>query len=258
MTSKRSIAAFTLIELLMVIAIIIILVSVSMPLLSKLAQSNKRSQAVNIITAYIANARSLAIQQRMPTCVVFYEQTANNANPANPNQTAIMIGIADSSKSPDPANGNLVFKALPNRQPDYMPYGIRVAAISDMNTGIAFSNTIRLGENFAAYTRTRAIVFDGSGQMIVRSGLAVDPSGAAGSSTKITADWNFYAGVGTIGSPAANFGSTPGVLVYDYREYADATAGLLFNAAADNTRRDWILANSDVIAVNAVTGNILR
>lgn len=251
--SRRNVRfyGFTLIELLMVIAVIIILVSVSMPLLSKLAQSNKRSQAVNLATAYISNARALAIQQRRPAACVFYEQTAARANPANPNQTAVILAITDPGTSPS-SNGNLVFIPLPQRQPDYMPYGIRVAAISDAQSGGNF--IFRFNETTTLGSKTRAIVFDGNGNLLLRNGLAiVAPSGSAGSATMLVGDWNFISGVA---GPASGAASTPGILIYDYREFIEAKQNVA--PATDLTRRDWILANSDVVAVNAYTGNILR
>jgi prepilin-type N-terminal cleavage/methylation domain-containing protein len=251
-------AGFSFIELLMSIAVIVVLVSISMPLLSKLAQSNKRTQAVNLVTAYISNARALAIQMRRPTCVIFYEQTTTNALPANPNQTAIMIGVAAPDLSPDSTTGNLVFEPVSERQPDYMPYGIRVAAIADVSAvnAATFSQSIRQGDNVSASAQTRVIVFDQNGQMLVRNGLAVrTPSGTAGSAARIVADWKLALGP-TL--PGANFVSTPGLLIYDGREFLDTNKTFPAGAAGDIYRANWVLANSDIIGVNAYTGTILR
>src|SRR5262249_42904723 len=121
-------------------------------------------------------------------------------------------------------------------------------------SGINFStaaNTIRVGEN-GTNAKTRAIVFDGTGQMVLRNGLCAESSGLAGSSTKIVGDWGF--GISASTAATSNC-STPGILIFDYREFYDTG---LMTSGTDAQRMNWVLANSDVIAVNAYTGNILR
>ena len=225
--------AFTLIELLVVMSIIVILVSISVPVLSKLSQSNKRTQARNMVAAYIANARSSAMQYRRSVAVVLYEQTPIYSDRSDPNQTAIILALANADQTPASA-GNILFSPMPGRLPEMMPAGIKVAGLDDT------SSIVR--QNGSAGVSTRAIIFDGNGQLILRSGLSVNsPTGALGSASMIVGDWNFSGG--------SNSASTAGVILYD---------GQQFTAAAPANAASWLQQNADIVVVNAFTGNLNR
>ena len=251
--------AFTIIELLIVIAIIIILVSVSLPLVSKMMQNNSQTQAVNMVTAYIANARGEAIVRKRQVGVVFYEQTAAYASPFNKNQTAVMMAYEDDNqlqKYPTAySSGYTVFVALPGRMPEYLPTGVKVATLDD-NSGTLF----RLAEETSTSRRTRVIVFDSTGQLVLRNGLAVaNVTGAIGSAGMVTGDWAFIlpnvpiSGVTFAAGNASNAVSSPGVIIYDGRGFDQAQV-----AGNDTNVANWLKANADILIVNAYTGNIIR
>jgi prepilin-type N-terminal cleavage/methylation domain-containing protein len=97
-TTRRP-RAFTLIELLVVIVVMVILMAITMPAIKSLTRNNNQKQAVNQITAMLANARSNAIATGRQTGVVFYEETAANVSPANPNQTAAQMITEDPNQA---------------------------------------------------------------------------------------------------------------------------------------------------------------
>src|SRR5665647_3820610 len=73
-TSRRPRAAgFTIIELVVVIAIMIILMAVTMPAIKSLTRNNNQKQAVNLLTSLIANAHAMALQTHMPAGLIVYE-----------------------------------------------------------------------------------------------------------------------------------------------------------------------------------------
>ena len=256
--------AFTIIELLIVIAIIIILVSVSLPLVSKMMQNNSQTQAVNMVTAYLANARGEAIVRKRQVGVVFYEQTAAYASPYNKNQTAVMLCMEDPNqsqyyKSPDvPGTTITIFMAMPGRSPEYLPNGIKLATLDDnaSNNNDNTDTVFRLQEESSSSRRTRVIMFDANGQLILRNGLgradltmipfSSDP---AGGKYKITGDWAFTTPKGTPSDAV----TSPAVVVYDGRTFDQAAV-----AGNDNNVAKWMKANADILIVNAYTGNVLR
>jgi len=69
---------FTLVELLVVIAVIAILVAVTLPSMSELFRTGSDSQAHNLIAAQLAAARALAIQEH--TTAGVHVQLADGAN----------------------------------------------------------------------------------------------------------------------------------------------------------------------------------
>jgi prepilin-type N-terminal cleavage/methylation domain-containing protein len=236
---------FTMIELLVVMSVIVILVSVAVPVLSKLSQSNKLTQARNMASAYIANARSAAIQAKRPVAAIFYEPSINPvtglpnyADTADPNQSVVMLAVASADQS-GAGPGNILFVAMPGRSPVALPAGIKVATLDD-------SSVFKQSESFDSTKNTRAIVFDANGQLLLRGGLKANASGAAGSSTRIVGDWSFGGGVNAV--------SSPGIVIYDGQKFRDA--GMTSPSTSDAARSSWLQTNADILVVNVFTGNL--
>ena len=72
---RRPRRAFTLLELLVVISIIVIAVSVLVPAFGRIIESSNYASAVNSVTVTLGNARALAIQSGRPTGVAFLFDT---------------------------------------------------------------------------------------------------------------------------------------------------------------------------------------
>jgi len=250
-SSARRHAAFTIIELLVVMTVIVILVSISIPAVRAVSVGNSRRQAENQIRAMLVQARSIAIAQHRQTGVVFFEETAKYARPVRGGQTAMQIFIEDYDQAqytPDPKN--TVFVAYsPGR--DYLPEGVRVAALNDdVSRGLMNGD-----EASASLGRTRAILFNAEGKLETRHGLArpdLSPANSPGKYPWAMGDWMFTT---KRGSPSVGV-SSPGVFIYDAIEYAEQ------NIPADQSgdiRRDaWIKHHSTVILVNGNTGGLIE
>src|SRR5436305_1730209 len=81
--SARPHRAFSLIELLTVMAIIAILAALTLPAIKSLAKSNDQSQATNLVRSLIGSARSIAIAQHRMAGVVFFEESTQYSRPVN-------------------------------------------------------------------------------------------------------------------------------------------------------------------------------
>ena len=124
--SGRARSAFTLIELMVVIGIIVILATLSVPTVRALTQNNSRAQAANQVRAMLSHARSLAVAQHRSVGVVFFEESAQYAGTGlHPNQTAMQLFAAEFDQGPyNPLPGTTVFTKVSNER-DYLPAGVK-------------------------------------------------------------------------------------------------------------------------------------
>lgn len=274
---------FTLMELLVVMGIIITIVAISIPAVNTLTKGNSQRQAVNMVTAYIANARTIAMSTGRQAGVIFYEEK-NNALTPNSNQTAVQLIVEDPNQSSTiagttytPAAGCTTFMPDTRYRVEYLPAGIKVATLDDSNVTGAF----RQAENSS--TQSRVVMFNGLGQLVLRNGICrsffqsattynlndvvqspltgfrfIAKAGSTGQTppnstywTSITDDWNVASA--TSATSISSGVSSPGLVVYNGRAFNDAgVAGNTANSAA------WLQANADIVIVNAYTGNVIR
>lgn len=224
---------FTLIELMVVMAIIVILILVAVPSIKAITKGNGVVQSNNMIRAALANARAAAISQHRPAGVIFFEETNQYSNPVNRNQTAMQLMIQDPTQS----SGTQFMYYSKERQ--YLPSGLAVATLSDDNATL-----FRTAGNSNNNNTARIILFDENGQMVLRSGLStVAPSGTAGTYPQAYGDWGISTGNGV---------SSPGVLVYDLAAFNAE------NLSSDSQRTAWLQKNGVVLIVNAYTGGLIQ
>ena len=57
--------AFTLLELLIVIGIIVVLAAITVPAIKGLTKSNDNGQSVNLVRAMLSSARAIAVSQQV-------------------------------------------------------------------------------------------------------------------------------------------------------------------------------------------------
>jgi len=218
----RPLCGFSLMELLVVMAIMAIVVAATIPVVSGLLHGSGVKQAENTIQAYLASGRATALQMRTPVAVVFF--TDNNPSLRRP---AVGVQLVVQLPNTGVMTG-MHFTAISDHPVEYLPEGIDVATLSAFQEGVqASGNPVH---------RCRAILFDADGQLLVRDSLVGD-----------NPDWNMYGSLGD----AALVSSSPGVIVYDAR-----TLSLLGLSPADTDA--WILKNGTVMLVNAYTGNLIR
>ncbi len=276
--------AFTLIEILVVIAIIAILASISFPAIRAMTKSNGAAQAVNLIRSEISAARNIAIAQRRTAGVVFFEEDAAYSSPAHPGVTVAQIIVEDYNQlqtgvgsdndyqTSDRAaptsifgidnrfaigHGYTVFVAYSTER-QYLPRNMLVATLSG-DAGLTTGAT-------TGHTPIRAIVFDKDGQLIILSGMTTPDIGTkpAGEYPRAYGDWQFVSRYYNISDPLLigagsdllkdDASSSGAFLVYNRQDFEEAG----MPTATDAERSVWLKNHGEVVSVNGFTGNVLR
>jgi type II secretory pathway pseudopilin PulG len=239
-TGRRS-AAFTLVELLVVISIIIILLAVSIPTIRALTKSNSQKQAVNLLTSLLANARATAISTHKVSGIVVYEYPAVSNGQSNEATSYVQL-ITQSAY-----NGSSkvrFFTRVPRTTPQRLPSGIQAATI-DVGVNSFRTQAVDTSNSDQYGGTCRVILFDSTGQLLMTNSIAADTTLKNDDPT--VAAWNMN------GDQSATRGSSsPGFLVYD---------AVLFNQSHHTppvNDATWLQQNSDVIILNAYTGNVIR
>lgn len=223
--------AFTIIELIVVMGIMLILLAIVLPAIKSLTRNNNQKQATNMLVALIDNAHALAVQSHTPAGIVIYE------DPSQTGQSSVQL-IVQSSQSE-----LRYFVRAPRTGSQSFPVGIKLAMLDDSVIGMRT-------ESSTSDTKCRVILFNGEGQMILVDSLAHDPTVMDAAAIA----WNLNATTG-----AANHSkgvSGPGLVVYNGNDMQAATNNGVITDAT--TRANWLKANSDVLIVNAYTGGIIR
>jgi prepilin-type N-terminal cleavage/methylation domain-containing protein len=265
-------SAFTLIELIVVISIIVILSAIAVPAIKNLTKSNDTSQAANLVRTMIAQARTIAISQHRVAGVVFFEETAANSLPVNAGQTAMQLFVEDYNQRrmlPGDGTDTVEYRVTPptrifpadnqclvvvsfSSERQYLPSGIKLATLSDDAANVGNINT---AENTTANANTcRAILFDANGQLITRGGLVTpDPgTGTPGTYPKAYGDWRFLKPADATVANYLKATSSPGFFLYNKADF-DAQS-----FANDSARALWLKQHADVVIVNAYTGTVIR
>ena len=238
--------AFTLVELMAVMTIMLIMAVITIPAFAKMFQNSKQAAAMNEISAMIAQGHALALKMHQQVAVVFYEETQTGFTdsgltgtpPPVPltGETAMALAIAPQGQPENGSVGNyLYFEPYLGTPVQYLPKGTVVAAL----TGVS-------GLNTAGTCRT--IVFDAAGHMVLRSylGATANPDGNAD-----YVDWNFYNP--TYGASNTTATSSPGVLAYQ----PSTLPNPLPSPYAGNLS-GYLAAHNDVFIVNSYTGAVIR
>jgi len=235
---------FTLVELLVVVAVVLILAGIVAPSVKNMLRGNGQTQAVNVIRAYLVTARSVAISQHRQAGVVFFEETAASGA-FHAGQTAMQIMI----ESPDQTGattGNTIFTYY-SKDREYLPKGIQVSVLKGDATAITGTET-GSGSNTA---KNRVILFDANGQLLLRNGIArTSYTGTTdGVYPDAYTDWNLIAHNGTSSQAV----STPAVMIFNMTDFQ---AYISNQSNPDLTA--WIQQNADILVVNAYTGSLIQ
>jgi prepilin-type N-terminal cleavage/methylation domain-containing protein len=234
--------AFTLIELMVVVAIIVILTAITLPAVKALTQGNSQKQAVNLVSALLANARAVAITSHKAAGVVFYEDQSAKSQTAAQVVVASYLGIDGSSHT------IIDFVRAPGQGYQLLPYGVKVGTLSSSTT--VFNTGDNTGDSSIP---CRIVLFDENGQLLLTNRLFADSKLLASDST--VAAWNFVAYTLT----TAGSNSSPAVVIYDGNALqAAAQSGKITNPPTAASVWPWMEQNADILVVNSYTGNIIR
>jgi Tfp pilus assembly protein FimT len=240
--------AFTLIELMVVIGIMIIILAVSIPGLKAMTKGNDVGQATSMVSSLIANSRSIAISQGRIAGVAFYEGNGGKAG-----QTQAAFVVEDLATTAADTNGTVHLMPLSGGTIQQLPRGAKIVGLDTADTSAANVGTLNIGT--AANVPARVVLFDEGGQLLVRANLLLDLSGSTTiQSTKETlsswaSDWNWASGWSNTANP-----STPAIVIYSDGEFQ--SAGMPGQDAS--TQNLWLLQHAKVLVVNAYTGTVIQ
>jgi prepilin-type N-terminal cleavage/methylation domain-containing protein len=288
--------AFTIIELLLVIAIIAILVGISFPEIRSMTKSSNLSQASNLVRAMLETARATAISQHRVAGVVFFEETAQYAYPVHAGQTAMQLCVESFDQT---GLGTLQLGMVsfnPDRQ--YLPQGVILATLSNPASnpsGVATGQVIGV-QNADARTAggySRVILFDANGQLLLRAGLSLTPTtippypcggsnpplpvpgpnppaaGTPGTYPQAYGDWGFIGSTVMINGNAVLITtsvtpvpfSSPGFILYNKSDYEAAESKFGVPPSSNSPDQDqaiWLKKNATVVSINVYTGSAIR
>ncbi len=196
--------AFTLVELMVVIAIIGILAVVTLVSSRRMSAGARVSSATNAVTAVLANARAAAIRDNKPTAVVF-RASWDATKPHLPQQTEVIVvrstGDLVQFGSPSSAGPNVAERFLPltDVQSVKLSEGIKVAGPlyeGDFSVGSGNASDyawVTQGEmpfimngcqETPRFSRQFAVFFGADGAFLTR------PPNASAGDHKCYVDWN--------------------------------------------------------------------
>ena len=271
---QRRRAAFTLVELLTVIAIMVIIAAVSIPAFAALFANNNMVQAQNQLSAAIAETRSLALQNHTEVALIFFEE------PGHTDETAFAYEQESPGQGGQGATGiTQYFQPIPQQSVQYLPKGVYVATL----VGTANSEGINNADNGfalppqqspaidAAGTATNfnqpnnntnsqaapleAIVFDGNGHLVIVNSMITQPPEQIDQPANANATITWWNGPVASSSTTNYFGpSSPGFVLYEPANWPNPlqVGGVTVTPGA------YLAANSDVTMVSTYTGNVVQ
>lgn len=271
--------AYTLTELLVVIAVIILLLSIAVPGLSKLMNAGKQDSAIGAFSAAVALTRSYAGRNPVFDGPYGYQGVAIIATPAN--ELRIVEHIEE-SRGPATGGPFLAYSA-----PPYAGYrDIANEPYVTIPTGVGVVGITRNDPNFVRLVAPPfALRFDPNGHLIVRAagaqGVVYDGNGDMGWDYNDTRP-NMYDPLAwdpeTSGKTATNYNANTqkylldfenletviGVIAYNKKDLQNAGHNLAADSNAAYTggvnkeAAAWILENGRVLFFNRYSGAVIK
>lgn len=234
--------AFTLMELMVVISVIVLLLGMALPSISALFSSGADAQARNLVSGLLSTARARAIRDRRPTGVHFQKHHAADDYWAAVVQLKIVeIGTG----SPQPR-----WCLCEGMFPSKLPGGLAIGEVAN-------SYAANFDQDAMDVFTTVTVIFDADGRLYtgdVRFCTAIeqdagndDDHKAKGQLfTNITNDQN----KARIWWETATKPSVRALCLVNSRELAGAVAA--------NQGAQWLEANAQFLPVNPYTGGLIR
>ena len=244
--------AFTMVELLTVLAIMVIVAAISIPAFAALFAGNNMVQAQNQLSAAVAGARTLAIQNHTDVALIFFEEPGHTAESAYAYEQAFPGQSGGYSLYP------LYLQPMLGESIQYLPKGVYVATLIGGTTNGGLALPPGVTTTTVPANANRAIVFDAHGHLVVVNSLnAIWPE-----TTAVPAGSTNWGTITVNGSnqptgayvPTANdFGpSSPGFILF---EPANLPAA---DTATQSALGTYLAANSDITMISTYTGNVIQ
>lgn len=229
--AEKQSRGFTLTELLVVIAIIVITSLISIPALASLLTNNDFVQAENQVSATLAQARALAIEDHTAAAVIFFEE------PGNDSQTALAVET-EAPGQPGGVSSTVQFVADSGLSVSYLPKGTYVATLIGGSTDDGFA--MPPNTTAAVNNPLRAIVFDASGHVEILNSMITAPP------EQLSSYSNFW-DASTAYGPSA-----PALSIFQPGGWPSSAT---VNPSAEAA---YMASNCDTLMVSTYTGEILK
>ena len=269
--------AFTLIEMLVVIVIIVLALTLAIPAIRSLTGSRSQEAAQNVITTALGSVRAEAMALQRVEGIMFFLDTSSDR--------IMCVAVMETSQQPtDKSDVPLYLDLVPDKDPLYLPAGIWLWTMKDEaipNNNDAFDQYRYLGYNFYSgssagdYTSTPSLVnvpggvilFDSSGRLTVRTyGLRLANSN--GTATQLGSflfpsvaapTWQNWP------APAATqyiIQSQIGLCLFDRETFLNAPGAAPYtaynNQAIVSDVNNWLDKNTAPIFVNRYDATLMR
>lgn len=258
MTKTNGRSGFTLTEMLVVIAIIILFVTLAIPAISSITGTRSISAAENQISAVLARAREEAIGLQDYRGVMFY------LDPREDRVVAILVRTADNQQQ---NSGVIYIDAVANRDFLMLPQGVRLQTICDdlKNRYFGFNPAPSSTEGVLY---GGLILFDGQGRLVSKAyALSLGNGGVLtglGAMLKVSPQ---NASV-FLPSNSSFFRSQMGLALFDSaafksQGFTDGDINFDTNVTAstvpsESTEEAWLDANSTPLLINRFNGTLIK
>ncbi len=261
--------AFTLIELMVVMGIVVLIIAVSLPAIKAMTKGNDTGQAAAMLSSLISHARSIAISQGRMAAVVLYEEGAGLSPPQPANRTSALFLVEDRTNTTAVPAGFIRFYPLPDSTVQHLPVGAKIASFNTDTSGNTrlFADSSVLAANT---NKVRVVVFDNGGQLVLSGGIAIDTNPG-----RMTTNFNSSLDT-TYGVPAWQVilkdtllvdintvptatqiplsASSPGFVIYSNEEFNNANP----TGTPIDTQNQWLIQHAKVLVINAYTGTVIQ
>lgn len=238
----RHSGAFTLVEMLVVIGIIILIASISLPTIINIFRSGADSQAYNVVTAQLAAARSLAIVSSSYAMVHF--QPADNTTDSNIKDTTDWCAVMIYKNIGSAQNPNCKFVLADGYTPRRMPGSMGFGEISNSFVSVnAYQDAVtnNSGKDFMTFN----VIFSPRGQVTKTVG---------GAAVSFDSNDPIFSGGGSIwNSGTANNGrqGASAMTMFDFGMFYQFAAG-----GKTTEAKNLLNQNGQFLPVNIYTGQL--